>query len=326
MKRLSEDIKNKDFKNVYLLFGEEGFFKLLAKQNLVSALMPADDGMNLSVFTGKGCDEKNIIEICDTLPFFSERRVVVIEDSNFFKEKRERITEYIKNIPDYLTVIFVETNVDKRGVLYKTVVKAGMAVEFSRLSEKELSDWLLVKLKKSGKKIRRPEMELFLSYVGDDAGTAECEMEKLICYLGEREEIRREDIENICVQGLENRIFDMLTDMTMGRRKKALDEYRDLLLMKEEPMRILYMMGRQYYQLLKIKELSAAGMGEKRIAEAAKIHPYAVKKALPVSRHYTAEELREIIEEFVQTEEDVKTGRLAGSLAVELMLLRGTNQ
>ena len=321
MKRLSEDIRTGNFKRVYLLFGEEGRFRVLAKQNLISALVPSDDEMNLTVFSEKGCDEQKIIEICDTLPFFAERRVVVLENSRFFKEKRERITEYIKHIPEYLVILFVEQEVDKRSALYKAVAKAGTAVEFKRLSEKDLSDWLLVKISRSGKKIRRPEMELFLSYVGDDAGIAECELEKLICYIGDRDVIRKEDIEEICVRSLENRIFDMLTDMTMGRKRKALDEYRDLLLMKEEPMRILYMMGRQYDQLLKIRELSAEGMTEKRIAEAAGIHPYAVKKGLPISRHYTVSQLRGILEEFVQTEEDVKTGRLAGNLAVELMLL-----
>ena len=322
MKRISEDIRNKKFERLYLLYGEEGFFKLLARQSLTRALLPADDGMNLTRFSEKGCIENRIIEICDTMPFFADRRVVVLENSGFFKEKHERFLDYLQKMPDYLTVVFTENAVDKRNALYRFVEKNGKAVEFSRLPEQELTNWLLLKLKKAGKRIRRSEMQLFLSYVGDDAGNADCEMEKLISYLGSREEVRKEDIETICVRSLEDRIFEMLTDMTMGRKKQALSCYRDLLLLKEEPMRILYMMARQYDQLLKIKELSAEGLPEKEIARIAGIHPYAVKKSLPISRHYEAETLRGILSDLVQTEEDVKTGKLADRLAVELMLLQ----
>lgn len=322
MKRISDDIKSGNFKKVYLLYGDETYFRQLAKQKLKEALIPENDSMNLTVFSGKACDERSIIEICDTLPFFSERRAVVVEDSGFFKEKHDRITDYIKNIPDYLTLIFSESSVDKRGSLYKQVAKTGTACEFTRLKADELSSWLLVLLKKSGKKIRKADMDTFISYVGDDAGTASNEMEKLICYTGSRDEIRKEDIEAVCVRSLEDRIFEMLTDMTMGRRREALSKYSDMLLMKEEPMRILYMMGRQYYQLLKIKELSKEGFSEKKIAEIAGIHPYAVKKGIPVCRHYTLEDLRRTVEEFVRTEEDVKTGRISGRLAAELILLR----
>ncbi len=322
MGKLSEDIKSGKFRNVYLLYGSGDFFKHVAKKKLLSALMPEDDSMNMTVFTGKGCVESSIIDICDTLPFFAERRVVVIEDSGFFKEKHDRLAGYIRDIPDYLTIVFVETNIDKRGSLYKAVNKEGLAEEFDRPTEKELTDWLLVKLSGAGKKIRRSEMELFLSYVGDNAGIAECEMEKLICYMGGREVVSKEDIKEICVRSLEDRIFEMLTDMTMGRKKDALYKYSDLLLMKEDPMRILYMMGRQYYQLLKIKELSAEGMTEKRIAEAAGMHPYAVKKGMPVSRHYSITDLRSILEDFVQTEQDVKTGMIQGRIAAELMLIK----
>ncbi len=322
MKSLGGDIKNGTFEKVYLLYGSEDYFRQIAKKRLIAALLPDSDGMNLSVFSGKGCAESSIIEICDTLPFFAERRVVVVEDSGFFREKHEALTEYIKHLPDHLTLIFSESAVDKRGSLYKAVSQNGLAAEFSKPTEKELTDWLLVKLGKAGKKIRKSDMETFLSYVGENAGLADCEMEKLICYTGSREEIRLSDIGEICTRSLSDRIFEMMTDMTMGRKKEALLKYSDLLLMKEDPMHILYMIGRQFYQLLKIKELSAKHRNEKEIAEAAGMHPYAVKKGLPVSRRYTASELRAILEEFVSTEEDVKTGRMNPRIAAELMLLK----
>ena len=129
------------------------------------------------------------------------------------------------------------------------------------------------------------------------------------------------DIEEICSMQTENRIFDMINDVASGKRDSALKNYHDLLLLKEPPMRILSLMERQFDQLLRIKELSSGGLGEKLIADKLKLHPYAVKKNLPLTRKYSMAELRTAVEKLVSAEEDVKSGRLTDSMSVEIMLI-----
>ena len=63
MKRINEDIKNNEFKNVYLLFGEEDYLKQQYRDKLVHALTEEDDTMNFARFEGKGLSEGEIIDL-----------------------------------------------------------------------------------------------------------------------------------------------------------------------------------------------------------------------------------------------------------------------
>ena len=72
MKNIQADIKSGNFKQVYLLYGEEAYLKQQYKQNLVKALNPDGDTMNFNHYEGKGIDVKQLIDLCETMPFFAE--------------------------------------------------------------------------------------------------------------------------------------------------------------------------------------------------------------------------------------------------------------
>ena len=73
MKNIQADIKSGNFKQVYLLYGEEAYLKQQYKQNLVKALNPGGDTMNFNHYEGKGIDVKQLIDLCETMRFFAER-------------------------------------------------------------------------------------------------------------------------------------------------------------------------------------------------------------------------------------------------------------
>ena len=118
MQTINEDIKNGTFKPVYLLYGEEAFLKQSYKKKLRAAIS-GDDTMNYNYFEGKGLDVNELISLADTMPFFSERRLILIEDSGFFKTSSEALAEYLPTMPDTTCIVFVEEAVDKRNKLYK---------------------------------------------------------------------------------------------------------------------------------------------------------------------------------------------------------------
>ena len=321
MKRIMEDIKTGQFRRIYLLYGSERYLLDVYLKKLLKALGASDENMNFTKFEGRQISEDEIIEICETMPFLADRRIVLIEDSGFFKEKKEKLAAYLPELPDYLTVIFSEREADKRGKLYKAAAAYDGAVEFKTPDEKDITNWVLSELKRNGKKIKRPALEAFLSGCGTDLGFISCELEKLISYSADTEEITLEAVSEICSPQIENRIFEMISDMAAGRRKNALEKYNELLLLKEAPVKMMALMERQFRQLLAIRELSARGQGEKLISEALGLHPYAVKKNLPLARKYTEKEITSILEEMACFDEDVKSGRLNDRIAVEMLLI-----
>lgn len=122
MQTLNQDIKNNDFKKVYLLFGEEAFLKKSYKNRLREAITQGDT-MNYNYYEGKGINVNEIISLSDTMPFFADRRLILMEDSGWFKggPGADEMCAYIENIPDTTCLLFVETEVDKRSRMYKAV-------------------------------------------------------------------------------------------------------------------------------------------------------------------------------------------------------------
>ncbi len=321
MKSLNEDLKTGNFKQVYLLFGEENYLKKQYKDRLTKALISDGDTMNYAYYEGKGIDVKEIIDLSETMPFFSERRLIVIENSGFFKNATAELAEYMKEIPETTYFIFVETELDKRGKMFKAVKDKGRIVELARQDEKTLVRWIYGNVKKEGKQIAESTIYYLLSKCGTDMENLQKEMEKLFCYTLNNDVIM-EDIDAICTTQITNEIFDMVNAVAEKKQKRALDRYYDLLALKEPAMRILYLLSRQFRLLMEVKEMAGEGYDKKTIASKAGLHPYAVGKYIEQSRSFSQEELRKILEESVDIEERVKTGRLGDVLAVELFIVK----
>lgn len=322
MKTIDEDIRRGQFKQVYLLYGTEGYLKKQYRDKLAAALADAGDTMNFTRFEGKNSSPKEMIDLAETLPFFAERRVILVEDSGFFKTACDDLAEYLAEPAPTAYFIFVEEEIDKRSKLYKAVKKAGSVVEFSAQSEELLTRWILSRLKKENKNITASVLQLFLSRTGTDMGNIDRELEKLLCYTLERDVITAEDVTAVTTEQAANKIFDMVNAIAEHRQKRALDFYYDLLALKEPPMRILYLITRQFQILMNVRDMSAKGMDASSIAKYAGIPPFAVKRNVSQARGFSAAQLKQALREGAELEEAVKTGRLEDRLAVELFIMK----
>lgn len=322
MKVLAQDIKSREFKPVYLIYGEEAFLKKSYKNQMREAIA-GDDTMNSHSFEGKGLDLKEIISLADAMPFFGEKRLIVIEDSGLFKSGGgEMLVEYLPHMPDTTCILFVESEVDKRNRLYKKVKDLGYAAEMTRQNAAQLASWAGRILAKEGKKITGRTMELFLSKTGDDMENIQMELEKLISYTMGKEVVTDQDVEEICTVRVTNKIFDMVAAIVNRKTKVAMDLYEDLLTLKEPPMRILFLIARQFNQILQVKELMGQGMDRGSIASKLKMQPFVVGKVMPQARNFSREQILSYVNLCVDAEESVKTGRLNERLAVELLIAK----
>lgn len=322
MKTIDNDIKMGQLKNVYLLYGTEDYLKRQYRDKLKHALVEPDDTMNFSAYEGKDINPKELIDLSETLPFFKEKRMILVENSGFFKNSCDDLAEYMSQVPESTCFVFVEEEVDKRSKLFKAATRAGSAVEFETPKEDMLIRWILGRIQWEGKKITQSVMQLFLSKTGSDMENIDKELEKLICYTLDKTEISAADVEAICTGQTENKIFEMIDAISAKNQKKALDLYYDLLALKEAPMRILFLIARQFQNLLLIKSMSAKGYPAVSIAKTAGMPSFAVQKNLRQAGAFKINQLKEAIEDCGQAEEDVKTGRMADQLAVELLIVK----
>ena len=321
MKTLQEDLKTGKFKHIYLLYGEEAYLIRQYRDRLRDSLCVEGDTMNTSVFSGKDIRPAALIDLSETMPFFAERRVIFVENSGFFKKSPEDLAAYLGELPEATYFIFVEEEVDKRGKMYKQVKKFGSVVEFKRQTDAVLMQWILGKLKKENKRITRPVMELFLDKTGTDMELITQELEKLLCYTMEKDVIEASDVEAICANQINGKIFDMVDAIGRKEQKKALNLYYDLLMLKEPAMRILYLVTRHFQILMQLRDMTGKGFDNKQMAAKAGVPEFAVRKYLGQAKRFSPAQLEEIVRASVQTDENIKTGQMADQLAVELLII-----
>ena len=168
MKRIQSDIKSGTFSRVYLLTGPEGYLRLYYTKKLADAVLPESDTMNRTVISGDKIDENEIIGLCDTLPFFAERRLVLVKDSGFFKNTTDRLPDYVKNLPEETVLIFSERECDKRNRLYKAVKSAGCVAEFPVQTEAALLPWGAKLLANANLRITKNDLSYLIARVGTD--------------------------------------------------------------------------------------------------------------------------------------------------------------
>ncbi|MDE6815749.1 MAG: DNA polymerase III subunit delta, partial [Lachnospiraceae bacterium] len=105
-------------------------------------------------------------------------------------------------------------------------------------------------------------------------------------------------------------------------QQKALALYYELLALKEPPLRILFLIARQFNLLMQVKALQGKGFSNKTIGEKVGLSGFIAGKYVTQSQRFTAQELRLAVEACVETEEAVKTGKMDDRMSLELLIVR----
>lgn len=325
MESIDQDIKSGQFSHIYLLYGDEAYLRQVYKNKLKNALAGQGDTMNCNVYEGKNINPNEIIDLAETLPFLAERRLILIENSGFFKSGCEELSNYLTAVAPDTYFVFVETEVDKRSRMFKAVKDKGRPVEMVTLEERKLKNWAGAILRREGKNIRESTMELLLTKTGNDMCNIEKELEKLVSYTYGRDVVTDEDVEAICTTRITNQIFEMINAISEKKQRRALELYYDLLSLKEPPMRILFLIARQFNLLMQVKSLNGKTNDTKVIGEKTGLNSFIVSKYIRAAKSFSIQTLRNAVEDCVNAEEDVKTGRINDRMSVELLIVKYTS-
>ena len=318
---INNHIKSGQFSNVYLLGGEEKYLLSQYKRKLVETLVSPDDTMNYVVYKGENARPDSITEFASTMPFFADRRVVLVEDSDFFKKGSEEMEQLLADLPETTVIIFVESNIDKRSRLYKLVSKAGTVAMFETPDERTLLIWVKSLFTKENIVIDDAAVYKLIENVGMDMNLLANESEKLKSYCIERGKVTVDDVEVLSVNQIEGKIFDMMDALSRRDKKTTMDLYSDLLALREPAMRILYLITRQFDILLKAKFALGEGCERSKLAAVLKIPPFTVKKYISQCDGYSYSQLLDRVAWCQETDTKIKKGIMKDNLAVEMLII-----
>lgn len=320
MNVIKEHIRTGKLKQFYLLYGSEDYLKNLYRNKLRDAILMDADGMNFTRFEGKDIDLINLSDTLFTLPFFSERRLVVIENSSFFKSQSE-MPEILPNVPESTFIVFVEEEVDKRNKLFKLVKELGTVSEMNALDERNLKLFAAQLLEQEGKRISEGTAELLLERCGTDMLNIKNETDKLIAYTAGRDIVTDQDVEAVVTAQITGKIFKMVDAIGLKQQKIALKLYYDLIALREKPMSILFMVTRHLNTMMQVKDLLERGLKRDMISGIVGAAPFVVSKCISQSVNFTQKYLLDALEASADMEEQIKTGRMMEKIGVELLII-----
>ena len=327
MKTLENHIKNKTFSNIYVIFGEEEYLKNIYEKKLISNIVDENfKMMNFDIFEGKNVNISKIIDACDTMPFMSDYRVVILKNTGLIydakKDDTNKLENYLHILPKTTILIFIEEKIDKKLKIFKTISNIGTFHKIDVLSENELVNWILSIFKDNNKNISTKEALYIIRNIGFNMEILLNEINKLISFKSSGTKITINDIDNICTKSIESKIFDLINFISNKDMANAIKIYKNLIINNTSPFVILNMISRQFRIILQTKYLYNKNYSINNIASELELRDFIVKEAIKQSKNFSIKILLQAINECLEIDNNIKTGKIIDEIAIELLIIK----
>lgn len=323
MKDLKKQLKENNIGKLYLFTGPERFLVRYYEKEIVNRLLDEHSKtFNYTVIENK-TSMNDLSDIVSTFPAFSERRVVVVKDNPAAKGSGEKNwNTFFESLPDYICLIFVLDDVDKRTAFFKSISKHGFIVEFKKQGEAALVKWVTNVFSSYGKKISKQDAAFFVGMLEPDMTLLKLEIEKVAGYLGDKTKVSREDILNVVTKSVKTKIFDLTDAVSQNQTASAIRIVDDLLQVREPIHFILAMLSRHLGILMKIRKLEEKRIPQTEMAKIAGVPSFVIGKTRKQASYFTADALKKLIRECMETDLAIKSGKMNPRLALELFILK----
>ena len=315
--------------------------------------------MNFSLFVGAPLDTDAVIEMASSYPFLAEKRVILIENSKAFSTENSALAECIKNLPETTYIIFTEIDVQKRKKkkesgdsetetknktdiseddtktsdsetgtkkkksLYEVVKEVGYVTEIKKQDQAYAQKFVMIQINEAGKRISRGAMDLLIQRTDIDLMRIKNELDKLIAYKGDEQDIKVEDVLALVNEDPQEQVFKMIDAMSDRKVDLAMHYYLDMLELKVSPQNILRLVERQMRILYQVKDLRSKGYATSTIADSVKdVKSYFASKYVSQASKFSMQEINDCLEDCVDLNLKSRTGALTDRMAVELIIVK----
>lgn len=307
----------------YLLYGEEDFLiseeikKIIRKEKL--------DDISTINYNLEVDNIKDIIDDCQTISLFEDKKLIVINNCNYFnrvkydEEDYNKVLDYLNNYNPSTIVIFVSHNssVDSTKKITKKIKEVGEIIELNEGNSKKYLSRSF-----AAYKITDECIDLLIERVGNDIAILSEEAEKLKLYKYEEREITKEDVLDCATYNVDTDIFKFIDNIINKRKDEALTTYYELLRHNEEPIKIIGLLASKFRLMYQATTLNKKRLSNNEISSMLGVHAYPVKLAIKVGSKYPEKILLQFIHRLANLDRDIKTGKVNSELGLELFILK----
>ena len=318
--------------SIFVLVGKEHELIQQKKEEIISTVLTVEQqDFNLSVLDMAEISLKDGLADANTSCFMpDEKKVVVLKDCYFLTAEKvksdiehniDELESYIDNPnPDTILILIVPyEKLDGRRKITKTLKKKCHVLEMG-ISDKELPRWVQDQVNQRGYKMDSKACQKLISLIGNNLSTMTQELNKLCLYKMEKKTITEEDVNLLVTKSTEENIFEMIERVSKRQIGAAMQMLKDLYIQKEEPIKIVALLGNQFRNIFHCQNMKGRGFSSGDIASKLKLHPFAVKKAMDQMGLFTNEELQTILCQISELDQQMKSSSADKKLLLDLFL------
>jgi len=246
---------------LYLIVGEEGWLRDEAVAAIRAAIMGSDEA-NVWVFNddmvyGDETDAAEILTLCNTLPLFTTRRLVVVRHVEDVRAKdAERLLPYLDAPVETTCLILTGKKVDGRAKFFQAYKKSAVVVDCEPLDAMAVPAWIRAQAATLGLSLDEPARQQLQESGSGDLGVLRREMEKLAAYVAQGAVVTVADVE--AVQGADTggTVWNLLDAVRRKERASSLRSLGKVLEAGEAPLKVLGLLAWGWRQDWKARRFS----------------------------------------------------------------------
>jgi DNA polymerase III subunit delta len=300
---------------VYLLLGDDEERKSRGVEKLCG-------GRTVEAFDASAIGPETLLSACNSFSLFGEGPFVVLKDLDAWNAAQKAvIVDYLEDPSPGSDLILLGKKLGARERLLTAVKNWGEVHTFEQPTGKALVRWLVGHAKKLGLDLPEDVAEDLTNRCSGDKMRLLQETEKLVLYVGDGT-ATHDDVAALCPPDVQSNIFAFVDSLAAGERDKALRLLEDLIATGEPPLRLTFMIRRQFQLVARARALLERGIPRKEIASLLKVPPFVARKLEEQGRELDEEDLEGALAQIQGLESGLKGGSdLSDELQVELTVL-----
>src|SRR5215204_422182 len=300
---------------VYLLLGDDEERKSRGVEKLRA-------GRTVEAYDASVIGPETLVSACNSFSLFGEGPFVVLRNLDAWNAAQKAVMlDYLQNPSPGADLILIGKKLGSRERLLSAVKKSGEVHNFEQPTGKALVRWVVGHAKKLGLDLPEDVAEDLTNRCSGDKMRLLQETEKLVLYVGDGT-AAHDDVAALCPPEVQSNIFAFVDSLAAGKRDKALRLLEDLIATGEPPLRLTFMIRRQFQLVVRARALIERGIPRKEIASLLKVPPFVARKLEEQGRELDEEDLERALAQIQDLESGLKGGSdLSDELQVELTVL-----
>jgi DNA polymerase-3 subunit delta len=301
---------------VYLLLGDD-------EERKVRSIEKLRRGRAAEAYDAAETRPETVVSACNSFSLFGEGPFVVVRNLDAWNAaQKTMVVDYLLDPPPESDLLLVGKKLGARERLLAAVKKSGEVHNFEQPTGKALVKWVVAQAGTLGLDLPETVAEDLTTRCSGDKMRLVQETEKLALYVG-RGAANHEDVVHLCPPDVQSNIFAFVDALAAGQRGRAIKLLEDLIETGEPPLRLTFMIRRQFQLAARARALFERGASQGETARELKVPPFVARNLEGQGRKLDDGDLERALALVLDLESGLKGGRdLGDGLQVELAVLK----